>query len=625
MKLLRALQERVVFRVGDSKPEKVDIRVVAATNRVLEDEIRAGRFREDLYYRLNVVNIYLPPLRERGDDVLIIAKALLSKYAEELGSHVQGFTPQALAAIKKSPWPGNIRQLENRIKKALVLCDKSLLDAGGPRPRQGARTARSCRSRRRKRSSSASTCSRSSSATTATARRPRATSASIRAPSSATSSARRTRRHPRAASRSTSKGAGALFEQPRRAVCRKGHMSNAWRPSSLVLGFVAVAALGGCSAAPKAADAGSATALLLPPPDAAQPPPPTRAPTRLAAEPPPRSAALDAGSALFRRLRPPLPRPAIPGAHVVLLPRPRLEATPAPPTSSIAPGETPSAEFPAGTVYLASTEAGSGYVAEWDLARAAVRRRVTLDVGEVDPGLRVRRIGDALHLVAWTPKGDIRYVRLSLGLEATPARSLGQSVGGPGPVVGNPKWTLVLFDGIPANAASPDAHAYYAASFDATGRPIAQRMLSLEKPFERASDVAVAIDGNAFVALDTYADGPVEVLRLTSSLYADKVERMYPPTNRAGHAVPFEGFFHWQDEFYAVWRGGASMQSFSASGGQGDYVSSCDFPYSVFDADVDLWLSNEHVSLHEDNVDDWIEWFDSVPPVEPCGALHYER
>ncbi len=127
VKLLRALQERVVFRVGDSKPEKVDIRVVAATNRVLEEEIRAGRFREDLYYRLNVVNIYLPALRERGDDVLIIAKALLSKHAEELGAHVQGFTPQALAAIKKFPWPGNIRQLENRIKKALVLCDKSLL------------------------------------------------------------------------------------------------------------------------------------------------------------------------------------------------------------------------------------------------------------------------------------------------------------------------------------------------------------------------------------------------------------------------------------------------------------------------------------------------------------------
>ncbi len=107
--------------MGDSKAEKVDIRVVAATNRVLEEEIRAGRFREDLYYRLNVVNLFLPPLRERGDDVLIIARALLSKHAEELGTHVLGLTPQALAAIKKSPWPGIIRQLENRIKKALVL------------------------------------------------------------------------------------------------------------------------------------------------------------------------------------------------------------------------------------------------------------------------------------------------------------------------------------------------------------------------------------------------------------------------------------------------------------------------------------------------------------------------
>jgi transcriptional regulator with GAF, ATPase, and Fis domain len=127
VKLLRALQERVVVRVGDSKPEKVDIRVVAATNRNLEDEIRTGNFREDLYYRLNVVNLWLPPLRDRGDDVMIIAKVLLSKYADELGSAVKGFSPSALAAIKKYPWPGNIRQLENRIKKALVLCDQTLL------------------------------------------------------------------------------------------------------------------------------------------------------------------------------------------------------------------------------------------------------------------------------------------------------------------------------------------------------------------------------------------------------------------------------------------------------------------------------------------------------------------
>lgn len=127
VKLLRALQERVVYRVGDSKPEKVDIRVVAATNRNLDEETRAGRFREDLYYRLNVVNIWLPPLRDRGDDVLIIAKALLTKYADEMKSPVRGFSPAALSAIKKYNWPGNIRQLENSIKRALVLCDQTLL------------------------------------------------------------------------------------------------------------------------------------------------------------------------------------------------------------------------------------------------------------------------------------------------------------------------------------------------------------------------------------------------------------------------------------------------------------------------------------------------------------------
>ncbi len=127
VKLLRALQEKTVTRVGDSRPEKIDLRVVAATNRNLEEMISEGTFREDLYYRLNVVNLWLPPLRERGDDVFIIAKALLSKHGDDLNSPVKGYSPAALAAIRKYPWPGNIRQLENRIKKALVLCDKTLL------------------------------------------------------------------------------------------------------------------------------------------------------------------------------------------------------------------------------------------------------------------------------------------------------------------------------------------------------------------------------------------------------------------------------------------------------------------------------------------------------------------
>ncbi|HVI96986.1 MAG TPA: sigma 54-interacting transcriptional regulator [Anaeromyxobacter sp.] len=129
VKLLRALQERAVTKVGDTRPETVDLRVVAATNRVLEEEIRKGTFREDLYYRLNVVAIQLPPLRERGEDLVVLAKYFLQKYAKDYGAKVRGFTPSALVAIRKYAWPGNIRELENRVKKAVVLADKALVSA----------------------------------------------------------------------------------------------------------------------------------------------------------------------------------------------------------------------------------------------------------------------------------------------------------------------------------------------------------------------------------------------------------------------------------------------------------------------------------------------------------------
>ncbi|QRK06828.1 sigma 54-interacting transcriptional regulator [Archangium violaceum] len=127
VKLLRALQEKVVYKVGDHRGEPVDIRVVAATNRVLEDEVRKGAFREDLYYRLNVVTLKLPPLRERGEDLFVLGKYFLQKYAREFGSKAKGFSPSATVAMKKYGWPGNIRELENRIKKAVVLADKPLL------------------------------------------------------------------------------------------------------------------------------------------------------------------------------------------------------------------------------------------------------------------------------------------------------------------------------------------------------------------------------------------------------------------------------------------------------------------------------------------------------------------
>jgi DNA-binding NtrC family response regulator len=127
VKLLRAIQERVVQRVGESRGEPVDIRVLAATNRNLEDEVRAGRFREDLYYRLHVVTIDLPPLRERGDDVTVLARWFLQRYAEEFDSRARGYAPGALAALRRYSWPGNIRELENRVKKAAVLADGPLI------------------------------------------------------------------------------------------------------------------------------------------------------------------------------------------------------------------------------------------------------------------------------------------------------------------------------------------------------------------------------------------------------------------------------------------------------------------------------------------------------------------
>jgi transcriptional regulator with GAF, ATPase, and Fis domain len=129
VKLLRALQERAVTKVGDTRPEPVDIRVIAATNKVLEDEIKKGAFREDLYYRLNVVSIALPPLRDRGEDVVVIARWFLQRYAKEFSSRVRGFTPAALVAMRKYAWPGNVRELENRIKKAVVLADRALVSA----------------------------------------------------------------------------------------------------------------------------------------------------------------------------------------------------------------------------------------------------------------------------------------------------------------------------------------------------------------------------------------------------------------------------------------------------------------------------------------------------------------
>ena len=127
VKLLRVLQERTITKVGATKPEKVDIRVIAATNRQLEEAVRMGTFREDLYYRLNVVQMVLPPLNQRGQDVILIARYLIRTVCEDMGMGLKRLGPEAEQAMLKYAWPGNIRQLENRLKKAVVLSDTDVL------------------------------------------------------------------------------------------------------------------------------------------------------------------------------------------------------------------------------------------------------------------------------------------------------------------------------------------------------------------------------------------------------------------------------------------------------------------------------------------------------------------
>ena len=124
VKLLRVLQERSVERVGDVRGRPLDIRVVSATNKNLDEEIKNGNFREDLFYRLNEVNLRLPPLRERGDDVLLIAQSLLTRFAEQYGARARGFSAGALNLLRSYRWPGNVRELENRIKKAVIMTDR---------------------------------------------------------------------------------------------------------------------------------------------------------------------------------------------------------------------------------------------------------------------------------------------------------------------------------------------------------------------------------------------------------------------------------------------------------------------------------------------------------------------
>jgi two-component system response regulator HydG len=129
VKLLRVLQERTFERVGGNEPIQIDVRLIAATNKDLAAEVREGRFREDLFYRLNVVHIEMPPLRLRGGDVVTLAGHFLRRFAEENHKSVEGFTDAARQKILSHRWPGNVRELENAIERAIVLCAGARIDA----------------------------------------------------------------------------------------------------------------------------------------------------------------------------------------------------------------------------------------------------------------------------------------------------------------------------------------------------------------------------------------------------------------------------------------------------------------------------------------------------------------
>jgi len=137
-KLLRAIQEGEVQPIGSEKTERVDVRIVTATHKTLSAEVKAGRFREDLFYRLNTVEIEVPPLRDRVGDIPILATALLRKACLESGKRVEGFTETAMAALCKHSFPGNVRELKNEVERALINAESSLIDAPDLSPRLGA-------------------------------------------------------------------------------------------------------------------------------------------------------------------------------------------------------------------------------------------------------------------------------------------------------------------------------------------------------------------------------------------------------------------------------------------------------------------------------------------------------
>jgi len=128
-KLLRVIDIQEFNRVGSAKVRKVDVRVLAATNQNLKERVKTGRFREDLFYRLNVIRIALPPLRERAEDIPLLAEHFLARYSQETNKIFKGFSREALELLREYPWPGNVRELKNAVERAVVLCKGQTVEA----------------------------------------------------------------------------------------------------------------------------------------------------------------------------------------------------------------------------------------------------------------------------------------------------------------------------------------------------------------------------------------------------------------------------------------------------------------------------------------------------------------
>jgi len=125
--MMRVIQSKTFERVGGAEPVKSDVRIIAATNKDIEKEVEEGRFRADLYYRLNVLPIYIPPLRERREDIPLLADFFLKRFNREIKKQISGFSPEAMDLLLSFAWPGNVRELENAIERAVVTAQADLL------------------------------------------------------------------------------------------------------------------------------------------------------------------------------------------------------------------------------------------------------------------------------------------------------------------------------------------------------------------------------------------------------------------------------------------------------------------------------------------------------------------